>query len=143
MVSSNPWLWLALVSPAIQAAYYLLAGLQPMLAGVPAWDLADRWLTPRREQARHVMAVAEIGAFFQLALGVMRVGPRALLNGYMYLNQLRGRYWDPETRAYHMQVWALLGGKAQPLLQALPMAQRAVDTAARWFQNARPQVARP
>jgi hypothetical protein len=143
IASNNPAMWLALLSPAILAAYLASATLQRALGGVPAWQrtggAAHRWLARHREDALLVMALCEVGAGFQVALSAVRVGPRALLTAYMYFNQLRTRFWNPECRAHHVRGWALLGDKVAPLLRAAPPLQAAVALVARWFAAAGPQ----
>ena len=43
-----------------------------------------------------------------------------------YWNNLRLRYWAPESRPYHQQAWQAMGQRAAPLLARVPALQRCV-----------------
>jgi hypothetical protein len=76
----------------------------------------------------------EITMGIQLALGVMKSGIRGAMLAYVLWNQLRLRYWAPESRPYHLQAWAAIEARVAPLLARAPPGLRAyIDMPIRWF----------
>ena len=95
-----------------------------------------RWLAVHQQDALQIMALMEVGAGFQLGLSALRVGPRALMTTWVYVNQLRLRYWSPESRTYHVKAWQKLGDFVDPVLRNFPISQRVIAAGKRWFDAA-------
>ncbi len=54
-------------------------------------------------------ALVEVALGFQALLSVFRFGLRSGMLAYVYWNQLRMRFWTPESRAYQVWVSPLAG----------------------------------
>jgi hypothetical protein len=84
----------------------------------------------------------EITMGIQLALGVMKSGIRGAMLAYVLWNQLRLRYWAPESRPYHLQAWRAIEARVAPLLARAPPGLRAyIDMPIRWFNAPGPHPA--
>ena len=142
VLSNNPSAWLVLVAMAILAAFHASSFLNAALGHTALWARTGAaphaWLARNREGALQVMAFLEVVTVFQIALSALRTGPRALLSTCMFLNQLRGRYANPETKRYHAAVWNEIGRMAQPVVRLVPGLQGGVAVVQRWFLT--PQV---
>lgn len=143
LLASNPSAWMGFLSMAILAVYHVSSGLSSILYGRGAllWKRAGgesmhRWLSVHQQDALQIMALMEVGAGFQIGLSALRYGPRALMTTWVYVNQLRLRYWSPESRAYHVKAWEKLGNFVDPVLRNFPISQRLVAAGKRWFDAA-------
>ena len=138
---SNPAAWVGLVPMAVLAVYHASATLSGSFGGSFVWHAvggaaAHRWLASQQEAALEARAVMEIGALGSIALSAFRFGPRTLLTAYIYANQLRFRYWSPESRPYQINAWRQLSGTIQPVLRYLPVLQRVITAGKAWFEAA-------
>ena len=57
-----------------------------------------------QETALRACALAEVLMGFQAVLSVFQYGLRTAMLAYVYWNQLRLRFWAPESRANHVWV---------------------------------------
>lgn len=138
---SNAAAWVGLVPMAVLAVYYISATLNGCFGGSILWRAvggaaAHRWLASHQDAALESMAVMEIGVVGQIALSALRMGPRSLLTAYIYANQLRFRYWSPESRPYQLRAWRKLHVAIQPALRYLPMLHRVIAVGQAWFESA-------
>ncbi|KAL4424798.1 hypothetical protein ABPG77_000838 [Micractinium sp. CCAP 211/92] len=133
-----PQLWVGMAPLLLAVAPPTLTALGSRFGGHPLWarygrpakDFLDR-AQPAIQQAS---ANLEITMGFQFIFVVFSMGIRGGMLAYVYWQNLRVRYWAPQSRPYHVQAWAALNAKAQPLLTMLPSLQRSLDYAVRWFQ---------
>lgn len=144
LLASNPSAWMGFLPMAILAMYHVSSGLSSIMVvgrGALIWkrvggESLHRWLAVHQQDALQIMALMEVGAGFQLGLSALRVGPRALMTTWVYVNQLRLRYWSPESRAYHVKAWQKLGAFVDPVLRNFPISQRIIAAGKRWFEAA-------
>ncbi|KAL4437116.1 hypothetical protein ABPG75_004255 [Micractinium tetrahymenae] len=133
-----PQLWVGMVPLALAAAPPAMATLGVRFGGHPLWARygrpAKELLNRSQPAIQQASANMEIAMGFQFILVVFSQGIRGGMLAYVYWQNLRMRYWAPQSRPYHVQVWAALGAKAQPLLAMVPALQRYLDYAVRWFQ---------
>eukprot|EP00887_Chlorella_sp_A99_P005309 scaffold1.g5309.t1 len=139
LMLQNPLLWLGVVPLAITALYGATTFLDATLAPLPAYSAYGAPLHARllgaRQLALRVSAATEIALGFQAALTVFSLGFRGGMLAMLYWQQLRFRFWLPESRPYHLQVWQAFGARLAPLLAAAPAVQGVVDKAVAWFQR--------
>ncbi|GAB4818015.1 hypothetical protein N2152v2_005061 [Parachlorella kessleri] len=139
LMTQNPAMWLGVIPLAILAAYQASATLNSEFGGTTLWRRVGlrghQWLAANKETALRACALAEVLMGFQAVLSVFQYGLRTAMLAYVYWNQLRLRFWAPESRANHVWAWTFINAKAQPLLTAVPALHRYIGFVKRWFDQ--------
>jgi hypothetical protein len=128
----------AVLPPYIIAAAYVVSNYGAAhFSGTPLWRAygarAHAFLSGNRQQALLLSAQMEVslGAYLVFLAFTPR---RALLVTYFFWQQLRQRYWAPDSGAYHRAVWGSLGAATAPLRARFPLLEKGAAAGARWFQ---------
>lgn len=131
---------LVFVSQGILAVYHTMSLLNAVLQRygrgsrlVPVVQETYRRLGQKQKKALLLMGLCDLLALAQLVLSCTYLGIRGLLNVYMYLGMLKGRYKSPESASYHQEAWALVGKYTRPVLIRVPILDRLANSAIRWF----------
>lgn len=141
MLGQLPTAWIGVAPGAIVAAYHAAAGLQAVAGRSAAWRRlgaarAHAWLASRQGDALRMATILEIVTWAAVALAIPRQGMKAAFSTFMYGNQLRGRFWGPESRAQHLEAWAQLGAAVGPLLGRVAVLSRVAAAGRAWFEAA-------
>lgn len=132
-------LWMGMIPVTLAAARPTLTALGARFGGHPLWARYGRTALAAVEQGEPAMknfgANIEIALGFQAVFAALSSGMRGMMMTYVLWNSLRMRYWSPESRPYHMQAWAAMHARVQPLLRMVPSLQRFLDYPIRWFQQ--------
>jgi hypothetical protein len=129
---------LVFVSQGILAIYHTMSLLNAVLQrygrGNRVVQDIYKLLAQRQKKALLLMGLCDLFALIQLAVSCTHLGIRGLLiNIYMYLGMLKGRYKSPESASYHQEAWALVGKYTRPLLIRVPVVDRLTNSAISWF----------
>merc|ERR1719352_1833220 len=81
-------------------------------------------------------ALSEILLGFWLVIALF-LPMRQILTCVIYWNYLKMRYQVPQSQKSHGPAWAVLNQQASPILSKVPILQKPIDFAKKWFQ---PQV---
>lgn len=138
---------LFLVSPTLMSLYHLLAkakglfGRQPVFKSVDRFHKFHKAVFDRKAQAVMASSRCEVLALLAFLLDPIFGGRLNILGGVMYFNFLKMRYAAPDSSEDQKAAWHWLGRRVQPVLQRVPLLQKAVDVLANQFTAAAPERA--
>ena len=138
----------AVVPLAARALLLAMAFANKSFAGNSIWERYGRnglyaFVERNLLQLMQAVALVEVSLGFVLVLEAVVSLGRGIMRVFLYWNFLKlkyafeqRRYADAPTRRYHTQVWnQLQNSVADPVCRRLPIAQRGIDAAVRWFTS--------
>ncbi|KIY99376.1 hypothetical protein MNEG_8583 [Monoraphidium neglectum] len=127
----------------VLALYSATAHAAARHAGHPLWvshgARLHRYLTANRQRALSLVAQLEVTLGFYM-VAMLLTSNRSFVLTYFVWQQLRSRYWNPESGPYHRAVWQAIGQLSAPLRNALPALEKPIAFVQRWFQSGNPMV---
>lgn len=96
---------------------------------------APTWakLKAQNEKVLEYSALAEVMLGLWLTVAIF-LPMRQILTCVLYWNYLKMRYQVPRSRVQHEKAWMQLQGNIAPVLKMLPILQKPIDMAKKWFQ---------